>query len=72
MPPHSNQHIFTKEGYIIAIEEILNLSENLPKRFYKLDIESAVEIYRHTIASGKIGFLEACKKIEISTEGIFE
>lgn len=69
--PHSKNYIKTKEGYIVAIEELLSLSENLPPRFYKLDIESACFIYNWTITSGKIGFIEACERLEIKIDGVF-
>ncbi len=72
MSPHSNQYTKTKEGYLIAIEEELNLEKNLPKSFYRLDIESACEIYNATIISGKIGFIEKCIELNLNIEGIFK
>ena len=69
--PHFNKHAKTKEGYLIAIEEELNLSENLPRQFYRLDIESALELYEWTLTSGRVGFLDKCKELNLSTEGIF-
>ena len=72
MSPHTNDHTHTKEGYLIAIEEELNLLKNLPKSFYRLDIETAREIYNSTLVSGKIGFIEKCNEINISIEGVFD
>lgn len=71
MNPHSLSHNKTKEGYLVAIEDYLNLEKNLPKSFYRLDIDTAQEIYNAVIVSGKIGFIEKCKELELSTEGIF-
>lgn len=71
MTPHSNEHKKTKEGYLIAIEEELNLISNLPRAFYRLDVATAADLYTCTILSGKSGFLKRCEELEISTEGIF-
>jgi hypothetical protein len=71
MNPHSSDHTRTKEGYLIAIEELLNLDKNLPKSFYRLDIETARDLYNAIIVSGKIGFIEKCTELDLNTEGIF-
>ena len=66
MSPHSNQYTKTKEGYIVAIEEELNINKNLPKAFYRLDIDSACDLYNATIVSGKIGFIEKSNEFGLS------
>lgn len=72
MSPHSNEHTKTKEGYLIDVEDMLNLHDILPSRFYKLSIQAAQYIYNATLVSGKIGFLESCDEIGISVEGVFQ
>lgn len=67
--PHQKKHTKTKEGYLIKIEEYLNLTENLPRTFYRLDIEKARELYEATITSGRAGFDFMCKFIEDESQG---
>ena len=79
MSPHKNSDDKTKEGYLLEIEELLNLNENLPRAFYRLSIDNARELRNATLTSGRAGFEVYTKvlnatfpKLNLPVEGIFK
>lgn len=70
MSPHWNKHNKTKEGYLIACEDILELTESLPREFYRLDINQAESLLDSLTISGRAGFEHTAREFGLNTDKI--
>lgn len=65
--PHDSRFEKTRDGYIVEVESLLELSAPLPKAFYRLKITQAQELHEAALflRSNPQKWIDTCKKYKL-------
>lgn len=65
--PHDSRYEKTRDGYIVEIESLLEMTSALPKAFYRLKISQAQELHEAALflRSNPQRWIDVCKKFKL-------